>query len=213
MAANPIDRCWRCNPKWAANRFKLAECVQGFGRGATGGLGGPIYVVTDPSDDNVAEPKPGTLRYGVVQNGPLWIIFARTMNIILKQELLVNSNKTIDGRGAQVQITKGAGITMQNVRNVIIHNLRIHNVVPTNGGLVRSSVDHVGFRTRADGDAISVFGSSDIWIDHISMSNAADGLIDVIAGSTGITISNCHMTRHNDVITGNPLLYPNYLHN
>lgn len=200
MATNPIDRCWRCRPDWATDRMRLARCVKGFGRKTTGGLGGRIYVVTDPSDNDLVNPRPGTLRFGAVQDEPLWIIFERDMTIVLQQELLVNSHKTIDGRGANVQITKGASISLFMVTNVIIHNIRIHNVVPKQGGLIRDSAHHVGTRTRSDGDAISIFGSSNIWIDHVSMSRAADGLVDVIQGSTGVTISNCHMTNHNDVM-------------
>jgi len=122
------------------------------------------------------------------------------MTIRLQQELLIASDKTIDGRGAHVYITGGAGLSMQFVSNVIIHNLRIHNVKSASGGLIRDSVNHVGIRTRSDGDAISIFGSSNIWVDHVSMSRAEDGLVDVIEGSTGVTISNCHMTQHNDVM-------------
>ncbi|KAE9620037.1 putative pectate lyase [Lupinus albus] len=206
QATNPIDRCWRCQRKWANDRFRLAKCGRGFGRRATGGLGGRIYVVTNPSDNNVAEPEPGTLRFGAVQKGPLWIIFKTSMVINLQQELLVSSDKTIDGRGANVQIKGGAGITMQFVNNVIIHNLRISKIVAKNGGLVRDSFNHVGFRTRSDGDAISIYQSSNIWIDHISLSQSEDGLVDVIQGSTGITISNCHMTKHNDVMSSKSCL-------
>ncbi|XP_061355861.1 pectate lyase-like [Gastrolobium bilobum] len=199
-ATNPIDTCWRCNQNWAKNRFKLAKCGKGFGRRATGGLGGPIYVVTDESDNDMISPKPGTLRFGVTQKGPLWIIFQRSMIIRLNQELLVSSDKTIDGRGVNVQIRDGAGITMQFVNNVIIHGLRIKNVVSKPGGMMRDSYNHVGLRTRSDGDAISIYGSTNIWVDHVSMSNCEDGLVDVIQGSTAITISNCHMTKHNDVM-------------
>lgn len=199
VATNPIDKCWRCRKDWANDRFRLAKCGKGFGRRATGGLGGPIYVVTDSSDNDMVNPKPGTLRYGVVQKGPLWIIFQRNMVITLNQELLVSSDKTIDGRGANVQIRDGAGITMQFVNNVIIHGLRIKNVKSKPGGMMRDSWNHVGTRTRSDGDAISIFGSSNIWVDHISMSDCEDGLVDVIQGSTAVTISNCHMTKHNDV--------------
>lgn len=198
-ATNPIDSCWRCKKDWANDRFRLAKCSKGFGRRATGGLGGRIYVVTDNSDDDMVNPKPGTLRWGVVQEGPLWITFARSMVITLKQELLISSDKTIDGRGANVQIKGGAGLTMQFVNNVIIHSIRIKDIVPKNGGMIRDSYNHVGQRTRSDGDAISIFESSNIWIDHVSLSNCADGLIDVIQGSTAVTISNCHMTKHNDV--------------
>ncbi|KAK8461427.1 hypothetical protein SEVIR_1G037100v4 [Setaria viridis] len=199
-ATNPIDKCWRCRKNWATDRQRLARCARGFGRAATGGLGGKIYVVTDPTDADVVNPRPGTLRWGAIQPGPLWIIFARSMIIQLSQELLVSSDKTIDGRGAQVHIANGGGITVQFARNVIIHGLHVHDVKHTDGGLMRDSPTHMGPRTKADGDGISLFGATDVWIDHISMSNCEDGLIDVVQSSTGVTISNCHFTNHNDVM-------------
>ncbi|XP_044504419.1 probable pectate lyase 19 [Mangifera indica] len=199
-ATNPIDQCWRCREDWADNRQLLAKCVKGFGYKTTGGEGGPFYVVTDCADDDVQEPRPGTLRHAVIQNGPLWIIFARDMHIKLTQELIVTSNKTIDARGFDVHIAFGSGITIQYVQNVIIHGLHIHHIVPTSGGTIRDSVDHLGQRTASDGDGISIFGSCNIWLDHLSMSQCQDGLIDVIMGSTAVTISNSHFTKHNDVI-------------
>ncbi|KAF5726803.1 pectate lyase [Tripterygium wilfordii] len=200
LATNPIDRCWRCDPNWANNRKRLADCALGFGRKTIGGKMGRIYVVTDASDSDMVHPKPGTLRHAVIQKEPLWIIFARSMIIRLNQELIMTSDKTIDARGANVHIAHGAGLTLQFIKNVIIHGLHIHDIVSGNGGLIADSVDHYGIRTQSDGDAISIFGSSHIWIDHISMSNGKDGLVDIIQGSTAITISNCHMTDHNEVM-------------
>ncbi|KAG4179709.1 hypothetical protein ERO13_A10G121300v2 [Gossypium hirsutum] len=159
---NPIDDCWRCDPNWQKNRKRLADCGIGFGRNAIGGRDGRFYVVTDSNDDDPVNPKPGTLRHAVIQEQPLWIVFKRDMVIKLKQELLVNSFKTIDGRG--------------------------------------SSPTHFGWRTMADGDAISIFGSSHVWVDHNSLSNCADGLVDAVMGSTAITISNNHLTHHNEVM-------------
>ncbi|XP_030447198.1 pectate lyase-like [Syzygium oleosum] len=200
IATNPIDRCWRCRKNWAKERKRLAKCVLGFGRKTTGGKSGKYYVVYDPSDNNVVNPKPGTLRHAVIQRQPLWIIFSRSMVIRLNQELLVTSHKTIDGRGANVHIAYGAGIMIQFAKNVIIHGLHIHDIVAKPGGTIRDSVDHLGFRTRSDGDGISIFGSTNIWIDHVSMARCQDGLIDAIEGSTAITISNGHYTHHNDVM-------------
>lgn len=80
MVTNPIDKCWRCDPNWADNRKKLADCAMGFGSKAIGGKDGEFYVVTDNSDD-YNDPKPGTLRHAVIQKEPLWIIFKRGMNI------------------------------------------------------------------------------------------------------------------------------------
>ncbi|KAJ4974651.1 hypothetical protein NE237_007825 [Protea cynaroides] len=198
LATNPIDRCWRCQANWAQKRRKYAKCVLGFGRNTRGGKAGRTYVVTDPSDNDMVNPKPGTLRYGVIQKEPLWIIFKHDMIIRLNQELMITSNKTIDARGVNVHIAHGAGLTIQYVDNVIISNLHIHDIVPGNGGMIRDSVDHYGLRTESDGDGISIFGSTNVWVDHVSMSNCKDGLIDAIMGSTGITISNNHFTNHNE---------------
>lgn len=199
VTGNPIDDCWRCDPNWQRNRRRLADCGIGFGRNAIGGRDGRYYVVTDPRDDDPVNPKPGTLRHAVIQERPLWIVFKRDMVITLKQELIMNSFKTIDARGVNVHIANGACITIQFITNVIIHGLHIHDCKPTGNAMVRSSPTHYGWRTMADGDAISIFGSSHIWIDHNSLSNCADGLVDAIMGSTAITISNNYFTHHNEV--------------
>ncbi|KAG8366838.1 hypothetical protein BUALT_Bualt16G0009500 [Buddleja alternifolia] len=199
-ATNPIDQCWRCNPNWANNRFRLADCVLGFGYKTRGGKGGRIYVVTDNSDKDLLNPKPGTLRHAVIQKEPLWITFNKNMVIKLEQELMVASDKTIDARGFKVHIAHGAGITLHMVSNIIIHGLRIHDIKPKSGGMIRDSMDHFGQRTKSDGDGISLFGASNIWIDHVSMTNCADGLIDAIMGSTAMTISNSHFTDHNEAM-------------
>ncbi|KAE8665285.1 putative pectate lyase 7 [Hibiscus syriacus] len=198
-ATNPIDQCWRCDPNWEKNRKRLADCALGFGRDVTGGKNGAIYVVTNSSDD-VLNPAPGTLRHAVTRNVPLWIIFARGMIIRLKEELIMTCDKTIDGRGANVHIAYGASFTIQFIKNVIIHNIHIHHIIPGNGGLIQDGANHIGLRTRSDGDGVSIFGATNIWLDHLSIYKCSDGIVDIIQGSTAITISNCHITDHNDVM-------------
>ncbi|XP_075485552.1 putative pectate lyase 5 [Primulina tabacum] len=196
---NPMDDCWRCDPDWEKNRQRLADCTIGFGKHAIGGRDGKIYVVTDSGDDAV-NPKPGTLRYGVIQNEPLWIIFTRDMVIKLKQELMLNSFKTIDGRGASVHIAGGPCITIQFVTNIIIHGINIHDCKQGGNAYVRDSPEHYGYRTVSDGDGVSIFGGSHVWVDHCTLSNCRDGLIDAIHGSTAITLSNNYLTHHDKVM-------------
>ncbi|KAL0407244.1 UNVERIFIED_CONTAM: putative pectate lyase 2 [Sesamum latifolium] len=196
---NSIDSCWRDNSMWASDRRALADCAVGFGKNAVGGKYGATYVVTDPSDDPES-PKPGTLRYGAIQQKPLWIIFARSMTITLKNELMMNSYKTIDGRGAKVEIAYGPCITIQHVNHVIIHGISIHDCKPGNQGIVRDSPVHMGHRRGSDGDAIDIFASTDIWIDHCYLARCTDGLIDVIHASTAITISNNYFSQHDKVM-------------
>ncbi|XP_061362402.1 probable pectate lyase 5 [Gastrolobium bilobum] len=197
---NPIDDCWRCDPNWAYNRRRLADCAIGFGKKAIGGKNGKLYIVTDSGDYDAVKPKPGTLRHAVIQDEPLWIIFARDMTIKLKVELIMNSHKTIDGRGANVHIAGGPCITIQYVTNVIIHGIHIHDCKPGGNAMVRDSPDHYGWRTVSDGDGISILGGSHIWIDHCSFSQCTDGLIDAVLASTAITISNNYFTKHDKVM-------------
>ncbi|KAG5622930.1 hypothetical protein H5410_008148 [Solanum commersonii] len=196
---NVIDSCWRWKGDWSSNRKALADCAIGFGSSTIGGKYGDIYIVTDSSDDPI-NPKPGTLRYGAIQSEPLWIIFKRDMILTLKNELMVNSYKTIDGRGAKVEISNGPCITLDYVTNVIIHGISIHDCKPGKKGMVRSSPEHVGERLGSDGDAISVFTSSNVWIDHCYLARATDGLLDVIHASTAVTISNNYFTEHDKVM-------------
>ncbi|XP_049379175.1 probable pectate lyase 13 [Solanum stenotomum] len=197
---NPIDDCWRCDPNWSKNRQRLADCAIGFGQNAIGGKNGKYYVVSDSSDLDTVNPTPGTLRYAVIQEEPLWIIFSGDMFIKLKHELIVNSYKTIDGRGAKVHITGNGCITLQYISNVIIHNIHIYNCLPSGNTDIRSTPTHVGHRGRSDGDGISIFASRNIWIDHCALSHCTDGLIDAIMGSTGITISNSYFSHHDEVM-------------
>ncbi|KAM5581826.1 pectate lyase [Rosa sericea] len=199
-SGNPIDDCWRCDPNWEQNRQRLADCAIGFGKDAIGGRNGRIYVVSDSGDDDPVNPRPGTIRHAVIQDEPLWIIFKRDMVIQLKQELVMNSFKTIDGRGASVHIANGPCITIHHVTNIIIHGINIHDCKQAGNADIRDSPSHSGWWTQSDGDGVSIFGGKHIWVDHCSLSNCHDGLIDVIHGSTAITISNNFMTHHDKVM-------------
>lgn len=121
------------------------------------------------------------------------------MVIKLKEELIMNSFKTIDGRGASVHIAGGPCITIQYVTNIIIHGLNIHDCKQGGNTDVRNFPSHSGNRTISDNDCVSIFGASHVWVDHCSLSNCHDDLIDA-DGSTAITISNNYMTHHNKVM-------------
>ncbi|MBA0819522.1 hypothetical protein Gohar_025506, partial [Gossypium harknessii] len=101
----------------------------------------------------------------------------------LSQELIVQSEKTIDGRRANVHIAYGCDITLQFVLNVIIHNIHVHHVVESRGGLIRDSVDHFGF---------GAFGDRDGFI-HVVNNDYTHWKMYAIGGSTHPTIiSQCN---------------------
>ncbi|GFP95940.1 probable pectate lyase 8 [Phtheirospermum japonicum] len=110
-----------------------------------------IYTVTDPSHDDPVNPKPGTLRHAAIQPDPLWIIFKSDMVIRLKQELIINSHKTIDGRGASVHIAGGACIAIHHASNIIVHGIHIHDCVKSGNAVIRDSPSHAGWWEVSDG--------------------------------------------------------------
>ncbi|XP_051181365.1 pectate lyase-like [Lolium perenne] len=200
---NPVDDCWRCDPSWSDNRQRLADCAVGFGRNAIGGKNGRLYVVTDPGDDNPLWPSPGTLRYGLAQDEPLWIVFGWDMTIRPKVELVVSSYKTVDGRGARVVVGEGgACFAVNNVSNVIVDTLIIHGIT-MRGCSPTPKVGtyyNLSLHSESDGDGVSINHSRDVWIDHCTLEACADGLIDITVASTAVTVSNSLFTNHNKVM-------------
>ncbi|MBA0735831.1 hypothetical protein Gogos_019644, partial [Gossypium gossypioides] len=61
LATNPIDRCWQYKKSWAKNCKRVAKCVFGFGYKNFGGNKDEYYLVTDNTNDDVLNPKQGTL--------------------------------------------------------------------------------------------------------------------------------------------------------
>lgn len=163
----------------------------GFGRNTTGGLGGAIYHVTDASD-NPDAPAPGTLRYGVMQPQPLWIVFDGDYTITLLRGLLVSSNKTVDGRGHKVTITghNQWGFQLHEVSNVIIENLNLRDFGDVTKTVCCNNMP----------DAVEVLASHDVWIDHNSMTMAGDKLVQSGRGSYNLTISWNHFYNQVDVV-------------
>ncbi|KAD2804785.1 hypothetical protein R6Q59_029802 [Mikania micrantha] len=200
QTGNPVDDCWRCDPNWANDRQRLADCAIGFGQGALGGKGGQIYIVSDPSDGDPENPPPGTLRHAVIQSEPLWIIFANDMHINLKNELIVSSSKTIDGRGAIVHVTGKGCIVIENVGNIIIHGLYIHDCEPSGKANIRVSPTDTVSRGKTDGDGLTIKGVRNLWIDHCSFARCTDGLVDITEGSTAVTVTNSYFTEHDKVM-------------
>jgi pectate lyase len=139
---------------------------QGFGGNARGAAGGAEYWVTTLEDSG-----PGSLRDGAERAGPLWIRFQVSGEIRLREDIMVASDKTIDGRGASVTITR-KGLRLHGVSNVILENLRFRN-------------------GRGDTtDAIQIAnGSHDVWVDHCDLGGYPDGLVDITGGATDVTVS------------------------
>ncbi|MFH9979368.1 polysaccharide lyase family 1 protein [Streptomyces sp. NPDC017179] len=95
--------------------------------------------------------------------------------ISLSGQVDVGSNTTVLGVGSASGFT-GGGLRLKNVSNVVVRNLQISKAVGT--------------------DAITVQGSTKVWIDHNSLSSDRDhgkdyydGLVDISHASDYVTVS------------------------
>jgi pectate lyase len=158
----------------------LAE-REGFGRNATGGLGGSVYHVT-----TLANSGTGSLRAAAESNNPLWIVFDVSGTINLTSQISVKSDKTIDGRGANITIT-GYGLKISGASNIIITDI-----------VFDKSAEGV---SEAEGDAIRIYnGAHDIWVHHCEFSRWFDGCVDITGASTNVTVSWCKFHDHDKVM-------------
>ncbi|KAJ0162297.1 Pectate lyase plyB [Colletotrichum tanaceti] len=111
------------------------------------------------------------------------------LNIVVKgsisggAKVRVASDKTIVGqKGSRIV---GAGLYVKGVRNVILRNLALSKV------------------RDANGDAIGIEASTNVWVDHCDVSSDLgsgkdyyDGLIDITKGADFVTVSNTYLHDH-----------------
>ncbi|MBB1408869.1 polysaccharide lyase family 1 protein [Pseudoalteromonas sp. SG44-17] len=151
--------------------------AQGFGKYATGGKGGELYIVTSLADQ-ADKPIEGTLRYAVEQKHPRTIVFAVSGVIKLVDELKIShGNITIAGQSSPGGITLiGAPVIVSSSTNVIIRYMRFR----------------LGTFGYAD-DSLSVRNSDTVIIDHCSLSWSVD--------ETASFYNNRNFTLQNSMIS------------
>lgn len=156
-----------CPIGWAA--------VNALGQnGTTGGGNGPVVHVSTKS----------TFVTYAGAASPYTIIVDSTADSSWTNTAIVNvtSHKTIIGATAGV-VFDGFGLSMNTASNVIIRNLTIKHVNPT--------------------DAIAMRTTHHVWIDHCDLSACTDGLLDITIGSDFVTASWVKFHNHDKVSLAN----------
>ena len=155
---------WKFKPRQLA--FPEAE---GYGRYAQGGRGGTVYHVTSLSNENV----PGTLKYGLLMQGPRYIVF--DVSGIIEMDfgaLFPTSHITIAGQTAP---GKGICIKASNINigsDVICRHMRFKR------GL--------GVYGENTGNAMGMSGADHAIVDHCT---AAWGTDETVSGRGAKNVS------------------------
>lgn len=156
----------------------------GFANDVTGGTGGEVVVIDSLNYED--------LRDALESDGPKWIRFKPGLKgeIEIEGHLYIKSDKTIDGRGADITLTspddcdgirfwgrekRNHGIEVDR-SNLIVHNIKIIRVGSGNNC----------------GQGIGVaFGARNVWIDHVTFSHNGDESVSTGKGATDLTVSWC----------------------
>lgn len=181
------------NERW---REAIAGTAVGYGRAATGGKGGQLRVVSNLNDSGA-----GSLRAAVETPGPAWITSSVSGTIPLATEIQVGSDKTIDGRGSKLTLSR-YGLNFGRwqalgapTANAIVTNLLFFDTV----GNCQLRISEM---------------SSDVWIEHCTFSKMVDE--SVYVGSynssntdpapTRVTVSNSRWNGLNSVGSSDKVL-------
>lgn len=147
--------------------------AEGFGKFASGGRGGTIFIVT-----NLNDKGPGSFREGAEAKGKRIIVFAVSGTIHLETKLSIKADVTIAGHSAP-----GDGICLADQpvslggNNIIVRYLRFRmgDKYQSQAGMVDGS---------GGDDAFGGTGRKNIIIDHCSMSWSTDEVFSIYAGDS-----------------------------
>lgn len=146
--------------------------AEGFGRFATGGRGGEVYIVTNLNDGG-----PGSFRDAVSRPNRI-VVFEVGGVIKITSRIVLSSNLTIAGQTAPGDgiVIYGNGLSFSSASNTIVRYLRIR----------------MGTGGDSGADAITIADAPhDIIFDHLSVSWGRDETFSINGNASNVTIQDC----------------------
>ncbi|KAJ5033338.1 uncharacterized protein L3040_008456 [Drepanopeziza brunnea f. sp. 'multigermtubi'] len=141
--------------------------------GTTGGAGGTTTTVSTYAQFTAAVK--GNAKKVVFVSGPITTAAAAVK---------IGGNTSVIGKSSAAKLT-GFGLMIKSVSNVIVRNIAVSSVLAANG------------------DALAVQLSTNVWFDHVDLSSNRDhdkdyydGLLDLTHAADFVTISNCYIHDH-----------------
>ncbi|MDX1936568.1 MAG: pectate lyase [Flavihumibacter sp.] len=169
-----VSGCYAQQNTAGANTLPVAfPGAEGFGKYASGGRGGKVYIVTNLNDDGE-----GSFRKAATANHPRIIVFAVSGTIHLNSSISIKSNATIAGHTAP-----GDGICVADKSvqlggdNIILRYMRFR--LGDKWQRQQGKVDGSGGE-----DAFSGSGRKHIIIDHCTFSWSNDECLSVYNGDS-----------------------------
>ncbi|MEF7615917.1 hypothetical protein V4F39_18525 [Aquincola sp. MAHUQ-54] len=184
------------------------------GNGTTGGGSGRLFIV-----DTVAQLREVLRSMGdapkiLMVRGTIDVSegrpYANRADQSARGTVRLTSNTTLVGGGPNAKIIEGA-LFVQDVHNVIVHNLFIENPVDVDPQF------EDGDGWNAEWDGLSIVGSHHVWVDQVTFSDGRftidqykevngwkfvqhDGALDIKRGADYVTVSHCRFELHDKTI-------------
>ncbi len=175
------------------------EPLEGFGAQTTGGTGGRVITIDDPSEDAVA-----AAFTDAVTGGHAVIKFAVTRPIAITKKLpiLDKPNLTIEGGGATLDgsaMKAGSAILDIRTNDVIVRDLRLRNgddnLRIDGPEAYRIVIAHVS-STGAHDDGIAIgYGAHDVTVQYSLVAGATRSVYCKYGGTTNISLHHTWLQK------------------
>ena len=185
------------------------EPLEGFGAQTSGGAGGRVVTIGEPTEDAVRAAFDDAVRTG---NATIRFAVKQPIAIVNKLPILTKPNLTIEGNGATLDgsgMKEGSAIVDIRTNDVIVRDLRVRNgddnLRVDGPEAYRVVLTHVS-STGARDDGISIgYGAHDVTLQYSLIAGATRSIYCKYPGTTNISIHHTWIQKgaiRNPILSG-----------